>query len=52
MTSGEVAAAFHVERQTVVQWAKAGKLAGVRTPGSHWRFREADVAAILNGGQS
>ena len=49
LTTGEVARAFFVDPKTVTKWADAGKLAHVRTPGNHRRFRESDVFALLRG---
>ena len=53
LTPGEVAVLFRVDYKTVSRWAKAGKLgaAAFRTPGGTWRFREAGIRALLNGGQ-
>jgi excisionase family DNA binding protein len=47
LTPSEVAALFRVEPTTVTRWAKAGKLASVRTPGGHRRYRQADVHPLL-----
>ena len=47
MTSGEVAAMWKVDAKTVSRWATSGKLASIRTPGGHRRFRESDVRAFL-----
>ena len=52
LTPGEVAAAFRVSTKSVSRWALAGKLPAVRTPTGKYRFRQADVTAALNGGQS
>ncbi len=52
LTPAEVAARFRFDSKTVTRRAKAGKLASVRTPGGHHRFRESTVAAILAGGAS
>ena len=49
---GEVAALLRVDAKTVSRWALAGKIASVRTPGGHRRFRESVVLAWLNGGTS
>jgi excisionase family DNA binding protein len=49
LTPAEVATIFRVARKTVTRWAKAGKLASVRTPGNHRRYREAEVRALLAG---
>ena len=49
LTPREVAALFRVDPKTVTRWAKAGKLASVRTLGGHRRYRAADVEALLHG---
>lgn len=49
LTPGEVATMFRVDPRTVTRWEKAGKIAAVRTPGGHRRFRESDVLALLRG---
>jgi excisionase family DNA binding protein len=48
LTPGEVATLFRVDPKTVTRWAAAGKIAAIRTPGGHRRFRESDVRALLN----
>jgi excisionase family DNA binding protein len=48
----EVAAMLRVNPKTVTRWAIDGKIAAVKTPGGHRRFRESVVLAILNGDQS
>ena len=47
MSPADVAAVFGVDPKTVTRWAKAGKLACIRTPGGHRRFKRADVEALL-----
>ena len=47
LTPAEVAAMFRVDPKTVTRWAKAGKLASIRTLGGHRRYREAEVRALL-----
>ena len=49
LTPSEVAAMFRVDPKTVTRWAKDGKIASVRTPGGHRRFRAAEVRALLRG---
>lgn len=49
LTPGEVASMFRVEPKTVTRWAASGRLASIRTPGGHRRFRESDVRALLRG---
>lgn len=44
---GQVAALFQVSRRTVADWARAGKLDAIITPGGHRRFRPAQVRALL-----
>jgi excisionase family DNA binding protein len=48
LTPAEVASAFRVDPKTVTRWAKAGKLASIRTLGGHRRYLEAEVRAILD----
>lgn len=52
LTPGEVGQLLKVDPKTVTRWATAGLIYSVTTPGGHRRFRESDVRAILNGGQS
>ncbi len=49
LTPTEVAALFRVDPKSVVRWAKAGKLAAIKTPGGHHRFRRTEVLALLGG---
>ncbi len=49
LTPAEVATMFRVDPKTVTRWAKEGKLASIRTPGGHRRYREDDVQALLRG---
>lgn len=49
LTPGEVAKLFRVDPKTVSRWAKAGKIRAIRTLGSHRRYRESDIRAILEG---
>jgi excisionase family DNA binding protein len=50
LTPAEVAQMFRVDPKTVTRWAKAGRLASIRTLGGHRRYREAEVMALLQGG--
>ena len=47
LTPGQVAKKFAVDPKTVTRWAKAGKLAAIRTPGGHRRYRESEVEAFF-----
>lgn len=47
LTPRQVAEMFNVHPTTVGRWETEGRLVGVRTPGNHRRFREADVLALL-----
>lgn len=49
LTPAEVAAMFRVDPKTVTRWAKAGKLASIRTLGGHRRYLESEVRALLEG---
>jgi len=44
---GQVAALFQVSRRTISDWARAGKLDAILTPGGHRRFRATQVRALL-----
>ena len=44
---GQVAALFQVSRRTIGDWARAGKLDAIITPGGHRRFRATQVRALL-----
>jgi excisionase family DNA binding protein len=44
---GQVAALFQVSRRTVADWARAGKLPSILTPGGHRRFRARDVKRLI-----
>ena len=49
LTPSEVATLFRVDPKTVTRWAKAGKLASIRTLGGHRRYRESEVRLLLAG---
>lgn len=44
---GQVAALFQVSRRTISDWARAGKLDAIITPGGHRRFRAKQVRALI-----
>ena len=44
---GQVAALFQVSRRTISDWARAGKLDAIITPGGHRRLRATQVRALL-----
>lgn len=46
LTSGDVARIFAVTKTTVKRWAEGGYLPSFKTPGGHYRFRQADVDAL------
>lgn len=46
----EIAELFNVRPDTVTRWARTGRLHGLRTPGGRWRYRQADVEALLAEG--
>ena len=50
LTPAEVAAMFRVDPKTVTRWAKAGKLASIRTLGGHRRYRASEVQALIERG--
>jgi excisionase family DNA binding protein len=43
----QVAKVFNVSPRTVTYWAWTGRLPSVKTPGGHYRFRPADLDALL-----
>ena len=47
LTPAEVASMFRVDPKTVTRWALAGQIDFIRTPGGQYRFREADILALL-----
>lgn len=47
---GEVAMIFRVDPKTVRRWADSGRLASLRTPGGHHRFRQSEIRALLRRG--
>lgn len=52
LTTAEVAALFRVDKKTPTRWAKAGRIGSVKTPGGHRRFRESEVRAALQRGET
>jgi hypothetical protein len=38
---------FRVDPKTVTRWAKAGKIASIRTLGGHRRYREHEIRSLL-----
>ncbi|HST46973.1 BldC family transcriptional regulator [Jatrophihabitans sp.] len=47
LTPADVAALVFVDPKTVSRWASKGKIAFMRTPGGHRRFRFSDVQALM-----
>lgn len=47
LRAGQVAVLFDVSRRTVSDWARAGKLPAIITPGGHRRFRARDVRLLI-----
>ena len=47
LTPSDVATLFRVDPKTVTRWAKAGKIASIKTLGGHRRYRESEVMALL-----
>ncbi|MDQ1506494.1 MAG: hypothetical protein QOD57_4221 [Actinomycetota bacterium] len=47
LTPGEVAVMFRVNPKTVTRWARAGRIAAIRTIGGHRRFRASDIQRFL-----
>jgi len=52
LTPAEVATLFRVDPKTVTRWARAGKLASLRTLGGHRRYRESEVRGLLGGAEA
>lgn len=50
LTPDDVAAALQVHMETVLRWARTGKLPGSKI-GKLWRFRPSDVDAFVRGRQ-
>lgn len=48
MKTSEAALTCRVTAETVIAWAKAGKLRAARTPGGHYRFDPAEVRALID----
>ena len=38
LTTGEAAAIFSVDPDTILRWIKSGKIPAIRTPGGHYRI--------------
>jgi excisionase family DNA binding protein len=47
LASGEVAALFRVDTETVTKWARNKTLPSILTPGGRRRYRESVVRALL-----
>lgn len=47
LSCAEVAREFGVNPKTVTRWAKAGKIAAIRTLGGHRRYRSSEVKRLL-----
>lgn len=43
----EVAVLFQVSERAVTEWARRGRIASVRTPGGHRRYRADEVRRLL-----
>jgi excisionase family DNA binding protein len=49
LTAQEVAARLSVHVESVRRWTRQGDLAAVRLPSGRYRYRAADVQALLDG---
>jgi excisionase family DNA binding protein len=47
LTAGQVAEIFSVHTATVSRWGKAGRIPAIQTPGGQYRYREADIRALI-----
>lgn len=45
--SGEASALIGCHQSTLTRWAEDGRIAHLKTPGGHLRFRRSDVEAFL-----
>ena len=50
LTTSQVAALFFVDYRTISRWRRQGRLTSIKTPGGQYRFDEAEIRALLNGG--
>jgi excisionase family DNA binding protein len=48
LTGQEVRGLFRISKATYLRWIENGTLRGVKV-GGQWRFREADIQAMLQG---
>jgi excisionase family DNA binding protein len=49
LTPSQVANQLGVDRRTVNNWCRAGKLQAFRTPGGHWRIAATEVEKMRRG---
>jgi excisionase family DNA binding protein len=49
LSPSEAAAIVGVHEDTLKRWARDGKIRAFRTPGGHWRFRQADLDEFIAG---
>ena len=47
LRSAEVARIFGVDRRTVLNWARNGRIRSQLTAGGHRRYRESDALSLL-----
>ena len=50
LAPGEAAKVIGIGSRTLAQWADAGRLSVVRTPGGHRRYKAAEVEALRDAG--
>jgi len=49
LTVTEAAAIVRVNRRTMMNWCRAGKVTAYQTPGGHWRIDEAEIERLRAG---
>jgi excisionase family DNA binding protein len=50
LTTEEVAEVFRMSTQSILRWRAEGRIAAIRTPGGHYRYRQAEVNRVYREG--